>query len=255
MRPIIAGNWKMNKTIDESISFINSVKETASDGHRSKIIFCPPFTSLFSISKLLNNSDLLLGAQNVHSQKKGAFTGEISVDMLKSALVQYVIIGHSERRKLFGESNKFIQEKVFSVINSGLIPIFCIGEELDERSSGETELILKKQLESVFNSNNIVDIKKIIIAYEPIWAIGTGDTATTNQVEEAHSFIRLILENIFGNNGQNIPIIYGGSVDVDNAKSLINVNSVDGFLIGGASLDSKSFCKIIKIVSENYNRG
>ena len=116
MRPIIAGNWKMNKTIDESISFINSVKETVSDVHRSKIIFCPPFTSLFSISKLLNNSDLLLGAQNVHSQKKGAFTGEISVDMLKSALVQYVIIGHSERRKLFGESNKFIQEKEFSVL-------------------------------------------------------------------------------------------------------------------------------------------
>ena len=240
MKPIIAGNWKMNKTIDESILFLESIKNVIPDDDKSTTILCPPFTSLFAVSKLLKNSNLSLGAQNVHYKSKGAFTGEVSIDMLISTFVEYVILGHSERRKLFGESNSFIKEKVSAVINAGLTP---------------TQLVLKRQIESAISTKKLIDKENLIIAYEPIWAIGTGETATADQVEDAHTFIKLVLKNIFGNNGQNIPIIYGGSVHVDNAKSLILANDVDGFLIGGASLGSESFCEIIEIVSENYSRG
>ena len=255
MKPIIAGNWKMNKTIDESILFLESIKNVIPDDDKSTTILCPPFTSLFAVSKLLKNSNLSLGAQNVHYKTKGAFTGEVSIDMLISTFVEYVILGHSERRKLFGESNSFIKEKVSAVVNAGLTPILCVGEEIDDRLSDKTQLVLKRQIESAISKKKIINKENLIIAYEPIWAIGTGETATADQVEDAHTFIKLVLKNIFGNNGQNIPIIYGGSVHVDNAKSLILANDVDGFLIGGASLDSESFCEIIEIVSENYSRG
>ena len=255
MKPIIAGNWKMNKTIDESILFLESIKNVIPDDDKSTTILCPPFTSLFAVSKLLKNYNLSLGAQNVHYKTKGAFTGEVSIDMLISTFVEYVILGHSERRKLFGESNSFIKEKVSAVVNAGLTPILCVGEEIDDRLSDKTQLVLKRQIESAISKKKLINKENLIIAYEPIWAIGTGETATTDQVEDAHTFIKLVLKNIFGNNGQNIPIIYGGSVHVDNAKSLILANDVDGFLIGGASLVSESFCEIIEIVSENYNRG
>ena len=245
----------MNKTIDESIHFLESIKNVIPDDDKSTTILCPPFTSLFTVSKLLKNSNLSLGAQNVHYKSICAFTGEISIDMLISTFVEYVILGHSERRKLFGESNSFIKEKVSAVVNAGLTPILCVGEEIDDRLSDKTQLVLKRQIESAISTKKLIDKENLIIAYEPIWAIGTGETATTDQVEDAHTFIKLVLKNIFGNNGQNIPIIYGGSVHIDNAKSLILANDVDGFLIGGASLDSESFCEIIEIVSENYSRG
>ena len=250
MKPIIAGNWKMNKTIDEGLSFVNEAKKRILDKNDAKVIFCPPFTSLFSIARVLDNSPFCLGAQNVHSEIEGAYTGEISVQMLKSADVEYVILGHSERRKYFGENDKFIRSKIDAVLKGGLKPIVCVGETLDERNSGQTKEVLKKQIENGFNNLEGISGDSLMLAYEPIWAIGTGNTANEFQITKAHNSIRRIMHSMFGRNGQNIPILYGGSVNMENARSLINIDGVDGFLIGGASLNVENFCKIIELVTD-----
>ena len=250
MKPIIAGNWKMNKTIDEGLSFVNEVKNRILDKNDAKVIFCPPFTSLFSIARVLDNSPFCLGAQNVHSEIEGAYTGEISVQMLKSADVEYVILGHSERKKYFGETDKFIRSKIDAVLKGGLKPIVCVGETLDERNSGQTKEVLKKQIENGFNNLEGISRENLMLAYEPIWAIGTGKTANESQITKAHNSIRRIMHSIFGENGHNVPILYGGSVNMDNAGSLINIDGVDGFLIGGASLNVENFCKIIELVTD-----
>ena len=250
MKPIIAGNWKMNKTMDDALSFVDEVKNRILDKDGANVIFCPPFTSLFSIARSLDNSPFYLGAQNVHNEIEGAYTGEISVQMLKSVHVDYVILGHSERRKFFGETNKFISKKIDAVLKGGLKPIVCVGEALDERNAGQTKEVLRKQIENCFNNLEGINGENLILAYEPIWAIGTGISANGTQVSEAHDCIRKIMHSLFGNNGQDVPILYGGSVDIENAMPLINTDGVDGFLIGGASLSEESFCKIIELVTD-----
>ena len=250
--PIVIGNWKMHKTIKEGISFVGEIQNRILDTVDAKVIFCPPFTALFPIVESLGNSTFSVGAQNVHHKSYGAFTGEISIDMLRSAGVKYVIIGHSERRHIFGEIDRWINQKIQTVVESELTPIFCIGETLDDRRSAQTSAVLKEQIEFGLSGLTNIDPEKFIVAYEPVWAIGTGETATVAQVEAAHENVKGLLQFMFDTNGYDIPILYGGSVNADNAKSLIQTKGVNGFLIGGASLNIESFCHIIETVATHY---
>ena len=254
-KPIIAANWKMYKTPQEGVNFISELSNLLLDKEKPTIIFCPPFTSLFHINEMISDLDMSLGAQNVYFEKEGAFTGEISVNMLKSCSVQYVIIGHSERRHIFNESNKDTNRKIHTVLDNEIIPIFCVGEKLDDRESNNTRKILLEQLEEGLAGVNIDALDRIIIAYEPVWAIGTGVNALPNQVQESHEMIRDILMELYDNNlNIDIPILYGGSVKPDNSEELINTKGVDGFLIGGASLNLDTFSKIIEIVHSKFMR-
>ena len=242
--PIIAGNWKMNKLPSEGRSFINEVVNLVLDIKSVSVIFAPPFTGLFEVQV---KSPFHIAAQNCHWEDSGALTGEISVSMIKDCGVEYVIVGHSERRHIFGEKNEWVNKKAKALLENGVSPILCVGETIAQRESGETESVLKDQLEKGLDS--ISDVRNCIIAYEPVWAIGTGLTATNEQVEIAHQFIREVIGNKYGN-GDGTHILYGGSVNSGNAESLIQTKGVDGFLIGGASLDAGSFASIIKIVEE-----
>ena len=252
-KPIVAANWKMYKTPQEGVDFISELSNLLLDKEKPTIIFCPPFTSLFHMNEMISDLDMSLGAQNVYFEKEGAFTGEISVNMLKSCSVQYVIIGHSERRHIFNESNKDTNRKIHTVLDNEIIPIFCVGEKLDDRESNNTHTILLEQLEEGLAGVNIDALDRIIIAYEPVWAIGTGVNALPNQVQESHEMIRDILMELYDNNlNIDIPILYGGSVKPDNSEELINTKGVDGFLIGGASLNLDTFSKIIEIVHSKF---
>ena len=254
-KPIVAANWKMYKTPQEGVDFISELSNLLLDKEKPTIIFCPPFTSLFHMNEMISDLDMSLGAQNVYFEKEGAFTGEISVNMLKSCSVQYVIIGHSERRYIFNESNKDTNRKIHTVLDNEIIPIFCVGEKLDDRESNNTRTILLEQLEEGLAGVNIDALDRIIIAYEPVWAIGTGVNALPNQVQESHKMIRDILMELYDNNlNIDIPILYGGSVKPDNSEELINAKGVDGFLIGGASLNLDTFSKIIEIVHSKFMR-
>jgi len=253
-KPIVAGNWKMHKTRDEGVSFVGKIKNRVLDKAEAKVIFCPPFTTLFSIVETIDGSDFSVGAQNVHHKAQGAFTGEISVEMLKSEGVEYVILGHSERRHVFGESDSFINKKVHAVLDGGLIPMFCIGETLEDRQANSTIDVLKDQIQIGLKGLETIDPENMIIAYEPVWAIGTGETASEEQVAEAHFSVKSILGGMFGEEGNEVPILYGGSVNENNAAELIQIKGVDGFLIGGASLKEDSFCSIIEQVSKFYKR-
>ena len=245
---IVVGNWKMNKSNQEGISFVGEIQNRILDKGDTNVIFCPPFTSLFSIVETLDNSLFCVGAQNAHYENKGAYTGEISVKMLESIGVKYVILGHSERRHTFGESDNFINKKIIAVNNSNMIPIFCVGETLEQRRAGLTDNVLKDQIEFGLKKLETIDPDKFIVAYEPVWAIGTGETASELQVEEAHLKIKSNLRTLFGSKGDEVPILYGGSVNEKNAEPLIKTEGVNGFLVGGASLEINSFCKIIDIV-------
>ena len=241
-KPIVAANWKMYKTPQEGVDFISELSNLLLDKEKPTIIFCPPFTSLFHMNEMISDLDMSLGAQNVYFEKEGAFTEEISVNMLKSCSVQYVIIGHSERRHIFNESNKDTNRKIHTVLDNEIIPIFCVGEKLDDRESNNTRTILLEQLEEGLAGVNIDALDRIIIAYEPVWAIGTGVNALPDQVQESHEMIRDILMELYDNNlNIDIPILYGGSVKPDNSEELINTKGVDGFLIGGASLNGHFF--------------
>ncbi len=254
IKPIVAGNWKMHKSVEEGVSFVGKIKNRILDKAEAKVIFCPPFTSLFSIVKALNGTDFSVGAQNAHFEVEGAYTGEISVGMLKSAGVQYVILGHSERRHIFGETDVWINKKIHAVLNAELVPIFCIGETLDDRKSNQTTLVLENQINLGLQGMESIDPVKMIIAYEPVWAIGTGETASTDLVAEAHAYVQSFLERMFGQVGYEVPILYGGSVNENNAMKLIQTKGVDGFLIGGASIKEESFCSIVEQVSKFYKR-
>ena len=251
-KPIVAGNWKMNKTIEEGVSFVGEIQNRILDKVDAKVIFCPPFTVLLSIVESLSASSFGVGAQNVHDESQGAFTGEVSVDMLKATGITYVILGHSERRHLFGESDDWINQKIHAVVNGGLVPIFCIGETLENRKSGLTGVVLKQQIELGLKNLDNIDPEKFVIAYEPVWAIGTGETASETQVAEAHLDVKSNLKNLFGSIGLEIPVLYGGSVNEGSAEALIQTEGVDGFLIGGASLKVESFCNIIETVAKYY---
>jgi len=247
-KPIIAGNWKMNKTINEAVQLVTAIKRELLDEENVEIVICPPFTCLDSISELIGDSSIELGAQDMFWEEKGAYTGNISPLMIKDLKCKYVIIGHSERRKYFGETNETVNKKIKSAQATGLHPIVCVGETIEQRKEGITKKIVEEQVKEGFKDISEGEILKCVIAYEPIWAIGTGINATPEQAQEVHSFIRNdILKNKYGDTVSNsIRIQYGGSVKPDNIKELMSQSDIDGALVGGASLKEDSFCKIVK---------
>ena len=252
-KPIVAANWKMYKTPQEGVSFVSEISNLLLDKEKPTIIFCPSFTSLFHINENLSDSGIELGSQNAYFEPEGAFTGETSVRMLKDCGVRYVIIGHSERRHIFNENNTSLNKKLHAVLDNDLMPIFCIGETLNDRNAGYTETILKEQLTKGLDGVKSQLIDRIVIAYEPVWAIGTGINAKPKQVEDTHLQINELLAELFATElVKQIPILYGGSVKPENAKELIEVVGVDGFLIGGASLKLEILYKIIEVVNNNY---
>lgn len=247
-KKIIAGNWKMNNNISESKDLISKLiaalnNETINCG----VIICPPFTSLTEADSLIKDSVVKLGAQNMYFEENGAFTGEISASMIKSTGCEYVILGHSERRTIFGESDATINKKIITALKHDLKPIFCCGETLKEREKNVTKDIIKRQILEGLKNLTAENMKNIIVAYEPVWAIGTGKTASPAQAQEVHEFIRsLIRENFSSEIADNIVIQYGGSVKPDNASELLSQKDIDGALVGGACLKADSFMAIIK---------
>jgi len=242
---IIAGNWKMNKTIGESISMVKELRKLVEGIEDRSVLVCPPFTALSSVSAELKGSNVSLGAQNMHFEGEGAFTGEISASMLKEIGVEYVILGHSERRHIFNEDDSLINKKIKTAISNGLRAILCVGETLEEREDGKMEDVVCGQISNCLEG--IDDMENIVIAYEPVWAIGTGKTASPSQAEEAHVLIRNVLGSIFDDTvSEGVTILYGGSVKPGNIKELISQDNIDGVLVGGASLDAKNFSEIVK---------
>ena len=247
-KTVIAGNWKMNNDLKESEKLIVELNNLLqNEKPNCDVIVCPPYTSLSESSKLLKGSQIKLGAQNMHFEENGAFTGEVSALMLKSVGCEYVILGHSERRHIFGESNEMINKKIKKALSAGLKPIFCVGELLEERERGTTNDVVKKQILKGLAEISADEMKNIIVAYEPVWAIGTGKTASPAQAQEVHEFIRDLVEITYSLEVANDLVIqYGGSVKPDNAKELISQKDIDGALVGGACLKADSFMGIIK---------
>ncbi|MCC5917910.1 MAG: triose-phosphate isomerase [Cryomorphaceae bacterium] len=241
---LIAGNWKMNTNFSEAQILCSALKKTIRPSATVEVAVCPPFTHLSIVNTLLNGTQIMLGAQNIHQDKKGAFTGEVSAQMLKDTGVEYVIIGHSERREHFGETNTIVKEKALRCLELGMKPIVCVGEVLSERKSGNYLNIVEEQVREGLSRE--MDPKKLVVAYEPVWAIGTGETASPEQANEVHGHIRSILTEYFGSeSAQEIRIIYGGSMKPSNADELLAQPEVDGGLIGGASLNAEDFCAIV----------
>ncbi len=246
-RVIIAGNWKMNKNLQESIDLANFIKRSLFDIADVEIVICPPFTSLSDVEEVIMDSNIKMGAQDVYWEKEGAFTGEISCSMLKSAGCEYCIVGHSERRLLFGETNETVNKKTKALLREGLKPIVCVGEKLEERKNGRTFSVVKDHVEKSLSGLTRDQMLKIIIAYEPVWAIGTGLNATKDEAQEVHKYIRSLLKAMYDEElAKSVRIQYGGSVKPDNIKELISQEDVDGALVGGASLKADSFCAIVK---------
>ena len=245
--PFIAGNWKMNKTIGDAVDYANQLKSLYAGLDDREVVVAPPFTALYPVAEALKGSSIRLSAQNLSDKTEGAYTGEVSARMLVDAGCEYVIIGHSERRTLFGERDAEINGKINAALESGLKPIFCIGETLNEREELQTFNVVERQIKEGLNNLNTDDIRRLVIAYEPVWAIGTGKTATPEQAQEVHAFIRRLMGKMYGENiARDIPIIYGGSVNPNNIGSLMAEADINGALVGGASLDVESFIKIIK---------
>mgnify|MGYP000268165950 CR=1 FL=1 len=251
-RPFVAGNWKMNKTNREAISFVSELVDEVSVFKRCEIAVFPPFTALSDVVEITRGSNVEVGAQNVYSADSGAFTGEISPLMLKAIEVTHVIIGHSERRKYFKETDEFVNEKIHSVIGKGLKVIFCIGETLEERKANKTFDVVTRELTGGLNEITSSQLEDIVIAYEPIWAIGTGITAKPAQAEEVISFIRRKIGELYDNDvAQNVRILYGGSIKPDNFDAIITEEDIDGGLVGGASLKIDSFIKLVEIAERH----
>ena len=245
--PIIAGNWKMNKTVRQAVELVEEIKPMVSDVREVEIVVCPPFTALEAVSKVLPGTNIALGAQDMHWELEGAFTGEISSEMILTVGGKYVILGHSERRTYFGETNETVNKKVLSALQCGLKPIICVGETLQQREAGTTKDVVRDHVDGALKGLSAGDVPQIVLAYEPVWAIGTGLTATPAQAEEVHAFIRELLTDLYdGTLAQKIRIQYGGSVKPENAAQLFGQPNIDGGLIGGASLEADSFAAIVK---------
>ncbi len=245
--PIIAGNWKMHKTCQQAKVFALDLASAVSDVTEVDMMIAPPFTALFPVAEALIGSRVALGGQNIHWEKEGAFTGEISAGMLVSAGCTHVIIGHSERRQYFGETDETVNKKIRAALDENLVPVVCVGETEDEREAEKTFSILDKQVNDGLKGYVAGDLKNLVLAYEPVWAIGTGKTATSEQAQEVHLFLRSLLEKSFGKElASSIRILYGGSVKPDNIKELMGMDDIDGALVGGASLDAETFAKIIR---------
>ncbi len=246
-KPLVAGNWKMNGSKAEAKSLIEGIKAGLGATITADVAICPPFVYLSEVKGLLSGSAVALGAQNVSQRGNGAFTGEISTDMLQDVGCEYVIIGHSERRALYGEDDALIAEKVIATANAGLKPVLCVGELLEERESGETENVVAAQLDVLLNTQEGIEaLKKSVIAYEPVWAIGTGKTATPQQAQDVHAFIRQRVAEKNAELAEGIQILYGGSVKANNAEELFANADIDGGLIGGASLSAEEFLAICR---------
>ena len=244
-KPIIAGNWKMNKTPSQGVELVNALKPLVADA-ACDVVVCPPFVCLAAVGEALKGSNIRLGAQNMHFAEKGAFTGEISADMLKELGVEYVIIGHSERRQYFAETDETVNRKVTFALEKGLTPIMCVGESLEQREAGVTDAFVSGQVEAGLMGLTAEQVKKVVIAYEPIWAIGTGKTASKEDANATIGVIRKTIERIFGKEAaEAIRIQYGGSMNAKNASELMSMDEIDGGLIGGASLKPEDFAKVV----------
>ncbi len=251
MKTIIAGNWKMNKTLTEVDSFVKELKIKKVDDKEIQMIIIPPSIYLKDLIEHTNGTSISVGAQNSSTEPKGAFTGEISAEMIKSIGTKFVLIGHSERREYYNETNDILKKKLLLCLENDLIPIYCVGEKLNERKENKQEETVKTQINEVLKTLNSNQIKKIIVAYEPVWAIGTGLTASPEQAQEMHCFIRTQIKKLFDKKiADTIPILYGGSVKPNNAKDLFNKADINGGLIGGASLKVSDFIAIYDAVKK-----
>lgn len=247
-RSLVAANWKMNGSLVNISPLVGALSQGVSEGTQSEVVICPPFVYIPELAGLLEKTNIRLGAQNVSHLESGAYTGEVSSVMLKDFGCHYVIVGHSERRTLYGENDVRVAEKFVAVQANGMIPILCVGELLEERESSITEEVIARQLDTVIDIAGIAAFKEAVIAYEPVWAIGTGKTATTEQAQEVHEFIRLRLARHDNETADIVRILYGGSVKADNAKQLFEMADIDGGLIGGASLVAEDFLSICRAV-------
>ncbi len=245
-RPVIAGNWKMYKTTAETRAYFTQFKPLVANATHCDIVVCPPFTGLATSVDSARNSNVAVGAQNLHWEKEGAFTGEVSAGMLREAGCAYVIIGHSERRQFFHETDETVSRRLMAALEAGLIPIVCVGELLAEREANRTEAVLSAQFGGAFGALTAALFSRIIVAYEPVWAIGTGKTATPELAADAHRTLRKLAEERFGSApAQALRILYGGSVKPDNVKGLMAQPEIDGALVGGASLKPEGFAAIV----------
>jgi triosephosphate isomerase len=246
-KKLIAGNWKMNKTASDAVSLCQEIVTAVGKQNDVDVVVCPPFTGLESAARALDGSQVKLGAQNMHPEPSGAFTGEISAPMLRALFVTHVILGHSERRTLLGEDDAFVNKKVLAALRHQLRPILCVGETLAERDAGATLKVVQTQLERGLDGVSKEQAASLVIAYEPIWAIGTGRVATSEQAQEVHGFIRSLLSKLFTEPvAERVRILYGGSMKPANAPELLRQKDVDGGLIGGASLESRSFVELVQ---------
>jgi triosephosphate isomerase (TIM) len=245
-RPLLAANWKMHATRDEATALIHGIKEAATSARDRDIVVAPPFTALETVARAIAGTSIALAGQDLHAAPKGAFTGEISGAMLKDAGCEFVIVGHSERRQYFNETNELVRQKVGAALQADLKPIVCIGEMLREREGDNTLPVIERQVREGLAGLSREAVRGLVMAYEPVWAIGTGRTATPEQAEEVHALIRTLLRELAGDNGADaIRILYGGSVKADNIDALMAQPNIDGALVGGASLDAAAFSRII----------
>jgi triosephosphate isomerase len=243
---IMAGNWKMHKTVSQALELVEGLKERVKGVDSVETVVAPPFTALSAVSEALRSSNILLSAQNLHHEKEGAYTGEISAAMLKDLGCAYVIVGHSERREYFQETDEIVNKKIYAVLNAGLSPILCLGESLNEREGGKTMNVVDRQLKAGLKGCSDEQMARTVIAYEPIWAIGTGKTATPEQANNVHAHLRHLLAEVFNAEvAARTRILYGGSVNPANTKDLMGCSDIDGALVGGASLTPDSFAEIV----------
>jgi len=243
-QPLVAGNWKMHGSRAENASLVSGLLDLLQPGKRAEILLCPPFPYLMETGRLLKDSGVALGAQSVCAEAQGAFTGEVSAAMLKDVGCRYVLVGHSERRQLFGESDALVARKFVAALGQGLVPVLCVGETLEEREGDQTASVVTRQIEAVLAVTGVQSLAKAVIAYEPIWAIGTGRTASPDQAQEVHAMIRSKVAERDGTIGGSVRILYGGSVKASNAQELFAMPDIDGGLVGGASLKADEFARI-----------
>ena len=243
-KPIIAGNWKMHKTIAEALEFVNEVKDRVNND-KVEAVICAPFTLLKDLKQATKGTNIKIGAQNMHFEEKGAFTGEISPLMLKELDMDYVVIGHSERRQYFNETDETVNKKVLKALEVGIDPILCVGETLEEREAGNTKDVCKVQVEKALENVSKKDLAKVVIAYEPEWAIGTGKTATSEDANDVIAYIREVVANLYGELANEVRIQYGGSVKPSNVAEIMNQSDIDGALVGGASLEANDYVELV----------
>ena len=241
-KPIIAGNWKMHKTIAEALEFVNKDRV---NNDKVEAVICAPFTLLKDLKQATKGTNIKIGAQNMHFEEKGAFTGEISPLMLKELDMDYVVIGHSERRQYFNETDETVNKKVLKALEVGIDPILCVGETLEEREAGNTKDVCKVQVEKALENVSKEDLAKVVIAYEPVWAIGTGKTATSEDANDVIAYIREVVANLYGELANEVRIQYGGSVKPSNVAEIMNQSDIDGALVGGASLEANDYVELV----------